>query len=159
MCFIVRDPVPREVFVASFRDRIVYHLLYNWLMLVFESSFIYDSDSCRVGKGTLFGIKRLKHHIRSCSDNYRRECHILKLDIEGCFMNINRQRLYDTIESFLIKYSSKHSSPFDLPLALRLLSQVIFDDPVKGCCRKANIMVDMSMISISSGQAARNFCS
>ena len=36
MCFIIKDPVHREVFAASFRDRIVHHLLYNWLMPVFE---------------------------------------------------------------------------------------------------------------------------
>ena len=69
MCFIIRDPVFREVFAASFRDRIVHHLLYNWLMPIFEPTVIYYSYSRREGKGTLFGIKRLEHHIRSCSDN------------------------------------------------------------------------------------------
>jgi len=28
MCFIINDPVKREVFAASFRDRVVHHLLY-----------------------------------------------------------------------------------------------------------------------------------
>ena len=139
MCFVIRDPVLREVFAASFRDTIVHHLLYNWLMPIFEPTFIYDSYSCREGKGTLFGIKRLEHHIRSCSDNYRRESYVLKLDIEGYFMNISRQRLYDVIESRLLKHSSKHNVPFDLPLALRLLSQVIFNEPTKGCYRKGLI--------------------
>lgn len=139
MCFIIRDPVLREVFAASFRDRIIHHLLYNWLMPIFEPTFIYDSYSCREGKGTLFGIKRLEHHIRSCSDNYRKECYVLKLDIEGYFMNINRQRLYDMIVSRLQKYSSIHRVSFDLSLALRLLSQVIFNDPVKGCYRKGRV--------------------
>lgn len=139
MCFVIRDPVLREVFAASFRDRIVHHLLYNWLMPIFEPTFIYDSYSCREGKGTLFGIKRLEHHIRTCSDNYRKECYVLKLDIEGYFMNISRQRLYDMIVSRLQKYSSSHRLSFDLLLALRLLSQVIFNDPVKGCYRKGRI--------------------
>jgi len=120
MCFIIRDPVIREVFAASFRDRIVHHLLYNWLMPIFEPTFIYDSYSCREGKGTLFGIKRLEHHIRSCSNNYRKECYVLKLDIEGYFMNISRSRLYDMIVS-------------------RLLAQVVFNNPVKGCYRKERI--------------------
>ena len=71
MCFIIRDPVIREVFAASFRDRIVHHLLYNWLMPIFEPTFIYDSYSCREGKGTLFGIKRLEHHIRSVIQSYK----------------------------------------------------------------------------------------
>lgn len=45
MCFVIRDPVLREVFAASFRDRIVHHLLYNWLMPIFEPTCIYDSYS------------------------------------------------------------------------------------------------------------------
>lgn len=139
MCFVIRDPVLREVFAASFRDRIVHHLLYNWLMPIFEPTFIYDSYSCRVGKGTLFGIKRLEHHIRSCSDNYTKQCYILKLDIEGYFMNISRQKLYDLVVARLQKYASSHHLSFDLSLALRLLSQIIFNDPVKGCYRKGNI--------------------
>ena len=139
MCFIIRDPVRREVFAASFRDRIVHHLLYNWLMPIFEPTFIYDSYSCREGKGTLFGIKRLEHHIRSCSDNYRKECYVLKLDIEGYFMNISRPRLYDMIVSRLRKYSTSHTIPFDLQVALHLLAQVVFNNPVKGCYRKGRI--------------------
>lgn len=145
MCFIIRDPVVREVFAASFRDRIVHHLLYNWLMPVFEPTFIYDSYSCREGKGTLFGIRRLEHHIRSCSDNYRKECHVLRLDIEGYFMNINRQKLYDLVSSRLRSCFSSCSLPharlsgFDYRLALRLLSLVIFNDPVNGCYRKGPV--------------------
>lgn len=140
MCFIIRDPVQREVFAASFRDRIVHHLLYNWLMPVFEPTFIYDSYSCREGKGTLFGIKRLEHHMRSCSNNFRKPCFVLKLDIEGYFMNISRQKLYDMIFSRLLKYASCSSCiPFDVSVALQLLSQVIFNDPTKGCYRKGSL--------------------
>ena len=139
MCFVVKDPVFREVFAASFRDRIVHHLLYNWLVPVFEPTFIYDSYSCRKGKGTHFGVNRLEHHIRSCSDNYKRPCHILKLDIEGYFMSIDRQKLYDLIVSRLSSYSVRYKCPFDISLALRLLSLVIFNDPIRGCYRKGKI--------------------
>ena len=136
MCFIISDPVHREVFAASFRDRIVHHLLYNWLSPLFEKTFIFDSYSCRVGKGTHFGIRRLEHHIKSCSDNYRKECYILKLDIEGYFMSINRQKLYDLVSSRLLDFSRKGQCGFDVSVAFRLLAQVIFNDPTRGCYRK-----------------------
>ena len=136
MCFVIKDPVLREVFAASFRDRIVHHLLFNWLSPIFERTFIYDSYSCRNGKGTSLGEKRLMHHVRSCSDNYSRPCFILKLDIEGYFMSINRTRLYEMISSVLNEYARNYSCSFDLNLALRLLSQVIFNNPTKGCYRK-----------------------
>lgn len=139
MCFIIHDPVRREVFAAAFRDRIIHHLLYNWLMPVFEPTFIYDSYSCRVGKGTLFGIKRLEHHIRSCSNNFTKPTYVLKMDIEGYFMNINRSKLYDFIKKRLDDPNIQQSLSFDNKQALYLLKQIIFNDPVKGCYRKGRI--------------------
>lgn len=138
MCFVIKDPVLREVFAASFRDRVVHHLIFNWLSPVFERVFICDSYSCRKGKGTGFGVERLMHHVRSCSDNHSRPCFVLKLDIEGYFMSINRNKLYEMISCKLVSYAERHPCPFDLNLALRLLSLIIFNDPTKGCYRKGS---------------------
>ena len=93
VCFVVQDSVKREVFASQFRDRVVHHLYYNYVSPFFERQFIYDSYSCRKGKGTLKGIERLEHHIRSVSHNYTCEAYILKLDIKGYFMSINRSKL------------------------------------------------------------------
>ena len=134
MCFIVRRPVKREVFAASFRDRIVHHLLYRYLSPVFEPMFIHDSYSCRLGKGTLFGIERLEHHIRSVSRNFTRPCWVLKLDLEGYFMSIDRARLYDIVVTGL-RSRGKHLKA-EYALMDHLLRQVIFNDPVRGCYRK-----------------------
>ena len=71
--FIVEKPVKREIFAAGFRDRVVHHVLINRLNPYFEKTFIYDSYSCRVGKGTHFGIGRVKRFIRQCSENYARD--------------------------------------------------------------------------------------
>ena len=62
-CFIIHDSKIREIFAADFRDRIVHHLYYNNTKTLFERSFIYDTYSCIKGRGTHFGIERLKHHI------------------------------------------------------------------------------------------------
>ena len=53
VCFINELPVKREVVAADFRDRVVHHLLCSWLFPIFERQFIFDSYSCRKGKGTL----------------------------------------------------------------------------------------------------------
>lgn len=57
--FIVTHPVPREVFAAQYRDRIVHHLLCIRLNKYFEEYVIDDTYSCRKGKGTLYGVNRL----------------------------------------------------------------------------------------------------
>ena len=84
-CFINELPVKREVIAADFRDRVVHHLLCSWLFPVFERLFIYDSYSCRKGKGTLFGINRVRGFVRRASDDFRRDCWVLRLDIKGFF--------------------------------------------------------------------------
>ncbi len=134
ICFIVNKPVKREIFAADFRDRVVHHLIYNYISPLFEKAFINDSYSCRKGKGTHYGIKRLDHFIRSCSQNYTFSCYVLKLDIKGYFMSINRQLLYDKICHFLNQNKGKIT--FDLKLVLQLLSVVIFNDPTDHCIVK-----------------------
>ena len=92
-CFIIHDPKMREVFAAEFRDRVVHHLFYNYTHELFERTFIADSYSCIEGRGTHYGVERLKHHLLSCSQNWTKPCYVLKLDIKGYFMSINRARL------------------------------------------------------------------
>ena len=103
VCFISNYPVKREIFAAGFRDRVVHHLLYDYVNPVFEPRFINDAYSCRLGKDTSYGIKRVDHFIRSCSENYQKDCYILKLDILGYFMSIDRGVLYKKIITTLQK--------------------------------------------------------
>jgi len=130
VCFISFYPLRREIFAADFRDRIVHHLIYNYISPIFEPLFINDSYSCRSGKGTSYGIKRLDHFIRSCSENYKKDCYILKLDIKGYFMAIDKFFLYSKIESSL---RARRRSNLNLNFLLPLIHKVIFHDPTKNC--------------------------
>jgi RNA-directed DNA polymerase len=134
ICFVVDKPVKREIFAADFRDRVVHHLLYNYLSPIFEKRFIHDSYSCRKGKGTHYGIRRIDHFIRSCSENYKKDCYILKLDIKGYFMAMDRSLIYSKVKSAIEKQSGRHD--FDLNLVLFLLQKVIFNDPTENCIVK-----------------------
>ncbi|MBN1998486.1 group II intron reverse transcriptase domain-containing protein [candidate division KSB1 bacterium] len=134
ICFICNKPVKREIFAANFRDRVVHHFIYNYISPIFEKIFINDSYSCRKGKGTHYGIHRVDHFIRSCSNNYLNDCYILKLDIKGYFMSMNRNLLYDMVKTVLIKYI--HKIDFDLPLVFFLIQKTIFNDPTKNCIFK-----------------------
>lgn len=132
--FIVNSPVKREIFAADFRDRVVHHFIYNYISPIFEKSFINDSYSCRIGKGTHYGIGRIDKFIRSCSQNYSKDCFILKLDIKGYFMAMNKTLLSNKVKNGLLKF--KHKIDFDLPLVLYLIEQTIFNDPTKKCIIK-----------------------
>jgi hypothetical protein len=131
ICFIVKKPTLREIFAADFRDRIIHHLIYNYVNPIFERLFINDSYSCRKDKGTSYGIKRLDHFIRSCSENYKKDCYILKLDIKGYFMSINHNILYQKVENTLNRFRT--NADFDVDFILRLIRQIVFRDHTKDC--------------------------
>ena len=132
--FIVNKPVTREIFAADFRDRVVHHWLIAKLNPLFEQQFINDSYACRIGKGTHFGVKRLDGFIKSCSKNYTTDCYILKLDIQGFFMHINRTILYEKLHDFVKLYYKEN----DKSLVLDLCQKIIFNDPKKNCIIKGN---------------------
>ncbi len=92
-CFIVSEPVHREVIAANFRDRVVHHYICHYLEPYLERLLISDCYSCRKGRGTSYGVNRLEHHIRSASENYTQECYVLQLDISAYFMSINKHLL------------------------------------------------------------------
>ncbi|GAB0483141.1 Retron-type reverse transcriptase [Alistipes sp. cv1] len=133
-CFIVERPVKREVFASQFRDRVVHHLLFDYINPIFERRFIHDCYSCREGKGTSEGIRRIEHHIRSCTRNYTVPAWILKLDLRGYFMSIDKAKLYDIVSDTLNKHWQKKRptalTPSTDPAFIdRLLRLVIFKDP------------------------------
>lgn len=129
ICFIVNKPVKREIFAADFRDRIVHHLIFNYISPVFEKHFINDSYSCRKGKGTSYGIKRVSHFIRTCSENYQKDCYILKMDIQGYFMSIDKKILFNLVSDTLDNHSETAS--FALPLVKELIKKTYSMIPLK----------------------------
>ena len=134
ICFIIKDPVQREVFAADFRDRIIHHLIYNYIYELFDRHFIYDSYSCRLEKWTHFGIKRVEHFLRSCSQNYSRDAYILKLDVKWFFMHIDKYILFEKIKTFLSEKKPKLTIDYDF--LIKLIRQVIFHDSTQNCIIK-----------------------
>ena len=130
-CFIIHDPKMREVFAATFRDRVVHHLLYNYIRPFLEPQFIEDSYSCIKGRGTHYGIARLENHIIDVSRNYSRSCYVLKMDISGYFMHISREILLDLCRSMLHPFKDR----MDWPLVNFLLDRLVLYDATKNCVR------------------------
>ncbi len=129
VAFIVTKPVKREIFAATFRDRIVHHLVVNAINPIIEKDLIYDTYACREGKGTHLGIKRLDHFMRSVSNNYQQEGWILKADIQSFFMSIDQRILHRK----LVDYLRSSYTEADLEVLLVLCNLIIFNDPTKEC--------------------------
>lgn len=131
-CFIIHEPKMREVFAAEFRDRVVHHLFYNYTHELFERTFIADSYSCIEGRGTHYGVDRLRKHILSCSQNWSKPCFVLKLDIKGYFMSINRARLLSRCRELLDRQRGRWKS-LDWGLIDYLLESICMLNPVENC--------------------------
>lgn len=157
VCFIITEPKRREIFAANFRDRIVHHLYYNYTYDLFNKTFIEDSYSCRKYKGTHYGMKRLSKHIRQESENYTKETYILKMDIKGYFIHINRVLLLSIVENTLnkmmcrkIKNGKKlrYCDTIDFDLIKYLSKEIILLNPIENCIIKSKeeewILLDKS---------------
>ena len=141
-CFIITDPKKREVFAADFRDRIVHHLYYNYTHQMYERTFIHDTYSCIKKRGTHYGIKRLEGHIRKESQNYTVPCYVMKMDIQGYFMHIDRRRLLEiclkTLDKMAMHKVSKHRGErwkdvVDMDFVAYLTREIVLLNPVSDC--------------------------
>ena len=143
ICFIVQEKVKREVFAPQFKDRVVSQLLFSLLNPMFEPCFIEDSYSCRIGKGTSYGIRRLDHHLRSVTDNYRYPGHVLKMDISGYFMSIDHIILEEIVLAGIERYAAKtdpvtgrpYREFIDIDFIKWLVCRFIHRDVKKDCIR------------------------
>lgn len=121
--FYISDPKQRHIHKATVRDRIFHHAVFATLNPIFEPTFISNSFSCRIGKGTHKGIDVLDKTLRQISSNSFKPCFALKCDIKKFFETINhsillsiiRKRIKDAdamclleeiIESFISQYST-----------------------------------------------------
>ncbi len=87
ICFVVKNPAPREVFASDFRDRIVQHLLCNEIEEIFEKQFLDSSFANRIGRGTHRAFKRARFFITRGGVN-RQRLFYLKMDIKSFYNEI-----------------------------------------------------------------------
>lgn len=96
--FILRDPKTRKISKSDFRDRIVHHALINILEPIFDKTFIHDNCANRIGRGTLFAIKRFDKFKRKVTKNLLSEAYCLKADIRHYFQEVNHEILLKIIK-------------------------------------------------------------
>ncbi len=100
--FWVNDHKLREIHKAPVRDRIVHHALYRTLYPYFDRKFIYDSYSCRLGKGTFRALKRFDVFVRRESHNHTRTVWVLSCDIKKCFASVDHRILKNILARHIV---------------------------------------------------------
>lgn len=85
---IVNDNKRRDIAVASVRDRIVHRLLYDYLVSIWDKTFIYDAWSCRQNKGLHAAIERAQLFMRKYPDSW-----LWRADITKLFDSIDKVKM------------------------------------------------------------------
>jgi RNA-directed DNA polymerase len=96
--FVIQDPKTRKISKSTFRDRIVHHALVRIIEPIFDKAFICDSCANRIGKGTLFALKRFDLFKKRITTNLHSMAFCLKADIKHYFQEINRNTLLEIIQ-------------------------------------------------------------
>ena len=89
--FYITDPKLRHIHKACVRDRVLHHAIFRVLYPIFDPTFIFDSYSCRKGKGTHRAVKRLKKFARALSRSNHRNIFALKCDVKKFFDSIDQK--------------------------------------------------------------------
>ena len=84
--FFIRDPKPRVISAAAFRDRVVHHALCAAMEPTLERYASADSYACRPGKGSHAAVQRLQHFTR-------RHARFCKLDVRHFFETASHEVL------------------------------------------------------------------
>lgn len=95
--FRVCDPKPRKIHKASVADRVVHHAVARVIEPFFERSFVFESWSCRRGKGTHRAVEYTHRGLERFSRRGSRPLWILHLDIKKYFECINHEALLGMI--------------------------------------------------------------
>jgi hypothetical protein len=92
--------------------------------LVMNKSY-YDIYGWFKWKWVIFWVKRISRFMRSCSDNYKKDCYILKLDIQSFYLSINKNILWNEVLRLI---QEKWEKDKNLRETVYLLNEIIFKD-------------------------------
>lgn len=107
--FIVNDNKRREVAVASIKDRVTHRLIYEYLVKVYDSTFVFDVWSCRKKKGLVGAIERAQTFLSKYPGDF-----IWRSDIKKFFDNVDHKILMDILYLRIVD-----------PKAVYLLAEII----------------------------------
>lgn len=102
--FMISDPKYRIVMSQNIEDKIINHLVAEYILVdVFDSCFVDSSVATRKGKGTSYGIKLLLKYLNKLKGS---NFYVLKLDISKYFYSID----HDVLKGMLRKKIKDHDA-------------------------------------------------
>lgn len=91
--FFVFDPKKRHIHKAPVVDRVLHHAIVRVIEPIFDPRFVFDSYSCRVGKGVHIALERLHKFGWRLSRNNTKTVWALKCDVKNFFGSVDHEIL------------------------------------------------------------------
>ena len=117
VCFLAVKPKLREIFAADFKDRIVHHVLVDYLEKFGSPNLYLIRMPAGKNKGIHAGCVRLRSFVRKVTKNGSQNAFFMQLDIKNFFMSLDKDILYEQITGSVIDKK-----------ILALASKLIFHD-------------------------------
>lgn len=133
--FITDYPKPREVFASDMATRVLHHYLDIRLRPLLEKRMSSHTYNNRVDMGQAACQNALINDIYEVSRGFTRDAWIVKVDLSGCFPNINQDIAYRQLVSVLLEdYEGE-----DKDELIYMLQVCVFSYPTHHCYRKSPI--------------------
>ena len=131
--FVTDYPKPREVFASDMATRILHHYLDIRLRPLLERRMSPHTFNNRVGMGQAACQNALISDIYEVTRGFTRDAWIIKVDMSGCFPNINQETAYNQLKAVIME--DYHEE--DKDELLYMLQVCVFSYPTHHCYRKS----------------------
>lgn len=131
--FITDYPKPREVFASDMATRVLHHYLDIRLRPLLEKRMSSHTYNNRVDMGQAACQNALINDIYEVCRGFTRDAWIVKVDLSGCFPNINQDIAYRQLVSVILEdYEGE-----DKDELIYMLQVCVFSYPTHHCYRKS----------------------
>ena len=131
--FVTDYPKPREVFASDMATRVLHHYLDIRLRPLLEARMSPHTFNNRKGLGQKACQNAMIADIYKVTEGFTRDAWLIKLDLKGCFPNINQDIAYKQIEEVIL--NDYHG--YDKDELIYILQVCIFSYPALHCYRKS----------------------
>lgn len=83
----------------------------------------------------MYGVATMEDEIREYSNNYTKDVWIAKMDIKSFFMSINKKRLADMVDTFIVEHYPENRKKEKLKWLCR---KIIMHHPERKCIKKGD---------------------
>lgn len=134
-CFILSYPVWRECFAAYYPDRTVHHFIVPYILEVSEKVHRMNgnlSHGNRPGQSILTATEQLQKQMQEHPNGI-----VYKFDIQGFFMNIDREFAFKVFLYFEQRFRPEGYSEMERLMIIETLYKLLTFDPTQNCIIKS----------------------